>query len=153
MLEDPQVEAVGHRKQLIFEMRIWSKNYPHNCDTGVEFYGTQGMLFVSKRGKLQVWNDSNQLLNKPQPQKPPKLAANHQVDFLEAIREGRQPAADIATAHDSVCLVHLANAAVRVGRALQLEPANETIIGDDEANQLLGRPYRQDGHWSIPKGV
>ncbi len=151
--EWPGDGSVGNRKQLIFEMRIWSKNYPYNCDTGIEFYGTQGMLFVSKRGKLQVWDDANRLLDNPQPRSPSKLPTSHQVDFLEAIQEGRQPTADIAIGHDSVCLVHLANVAVRTGRSLRIDPVGESIVGDEAANRLLGREYRSEGHWSIPAAV
>src|SRR5690606_36631526 len=29
-------------RQLIFEMRLWSTNYPENVDNGVEFLGTEG---------------------------------------------------------------------------------------------------------------
>ncbi len=148
--EWPGDGSVGQRKQLIFEMRIWSKNYPHNCDTGIEFYGTKGMMFVSKRGKLQVWDDANQLLQDPIPKQQLKLASSHQVDFIESIHEGRRPAADIAIGHDSVCLVHLANLAIRTGRSLQIDPTSESIVGDDAANRLLGRTYRADGHWGIP---
>lgn len=151
--EWPGDHSVGQRKQLIFEMRIWSKNYPYNCDTGVEFYGTKGMLFVSKRNKLQMWDDSNQLVPDPKPNKPVTTAKNHQVDFLEAMASGRKPSADIRIAHDSVALIHLANIAVRTNRSVQIDPVNETILGDDAANQLLTRTYRSGGHWSVPKGV
>ncbi len=147
---------VGQRKQLIFEMRIWSKNYPHNCDTGVEFYGTKGMLFVSKRGKLELWNESNQrvsLADNRFTKESLGLPRNHQVDFLQAIANERKPRADIATGHDSVSLIHLANISVRTGRSLQIDPASETITGDEVANRLLSRDYRDGGHWAIPGGV
>jgi predicted dehydrogenase len=142
---------VGQRKQLVFDMRIWSKNLPFNCDTGVEFYGTRGMMFVSKRGKLTVWDDANQRVPNPAPQQPPKLPKNHQVDFLAAIREGRQPAAEIAIGHDSCSLIHLANISVRTGRSLTIDPTRQTIQGDDEATRMLGRTYREAGHWSVPE--
>jgi len=147
--------AVGQRKQLIFEMRIWSKNLPHNCDTGIEFYGTKGMLFVSKRGKLLVWDDANRPVNvDPERRGSIQLPKNHQVDFLQAIAQGRKPAADIATAaHDSVALVHLANISVRTGRSLQVNSEQESIVGDNTASELLGRKYRKEGHWSVPNGV
>jgi predicted dehydrogenase len=151
--EWPGDGAVGQRKQLIFEMRIWSKNYPYNCDTGVEFYGTKGMLFVSKRGKLQMWDDSNRPVEDPAPKESPVLPRHHQADFLQAIAESRNPAADIAIGHDSVSLIHLANIAVRTGRSLQLDTANETIIDDAEASALLSRSYRDGGHWAVPNGV
>ncbi|MAV38388.1 MAG: dehydrogenase, partial [Planctomycetaceae bacterium] len=58
--EYPGDGAVGSRKQLVFEMRIWCTNYPHQVDGGVEFYGTKGKLFFSRRGKFQVWGQRNQ---------------------------------------------------------------------------------------------
>ncbi len=148
--------SVGGRKQLMFEMRIWSKNYPHNCDTGVEFYGTKGMLFVSKRGKLELWDDSNKRATLSVDRFSNQslgLPRNHQVDFLQAITENRKPAADIATGHDSVSLIHLANISVRTGRSLRIDPASETITNDEVANRLLSRDYRDGGHWAIPGGV
>lgn len=148
--------TVGQRKQLMFEMRIWSKNYPHNCDTGVEFYGTKGMLFVSKRGKLELWDDSNRRANLSADRFSSQslgLPRNHQVDFLQAVTEDRKPAADIATGHDSVSLIHLANISVRTGRSLQIDPASETIPNDEVANRFLSRDYRDGGHWAVPGGV
>ena len=131
-------------------MRIWSRNYPHNCDTGVEFYGTKGMMFVSKRGKLSVWDDSNKLIPNPAPKQKPKLAKNHQGDFLEAITSGQTPAAEIAIGHDSCSLVHLANICLRTGRSLKIDPQQQTIHDDSEATSMLGRKYRASGHWSVP---
>jgi predicted dehydrogenase len=58
--EYPGDGGVGQRRQLIFEMRLWSGNYPHNCDSGAEFYGTKGQLFVSKRGKVELLDGGNQ---------------------------------------------------------------------------------------------
>ena len=57
--EYPGDGKVGNKRQLIFEMRLWSTNYPYNCDSGVEFYGTKGQLFVSKRGKIQLLDERN----------------------------------------------------------------------------------------------
>jgi hypothetical protein len=35
---------------------------------------------------------------------------------------------------------------------LKFDPAKEQFIGNDEANQLLRRTYRE-GHWAAPNGV
>jgi predicted dehydrogenase len=153
VFEWPHDGKVGQRRQLIFEMRIWSKNYPYNCDTGVEFYGTKGMLFVSKRGKLMLWNEDNKLVESPQPKELVRLPQSHQADFLEAIAEGRKPAADIELGHDSVSLIHLANISVRTGRSLRLDPIAGSILGDEQSNSMLGRKYREQGHWAIPKSA
>jgi predicted dehydrogenase len=151
--EWPGDGRVGQRRQLIFEMRIWSKSLPYNCDTGVEFYGTEGMLFVSKRGKLKVWDDSNREIKDPKPDRPVDCSENHQADFLQAIANGTLPAADIAIGHQSVALIHLANIAVRTRRAMAIDPEKETIVDDAEASTLLTRGYRQGGHWAVPEGV
>lgn len=135
-------------RQLVYEMRLWSAASPYGLDNGVEFYGTKGRMVLSKRGKLEVFGDRNQPVEIPSTPQP--VLQSHQADFLDAIRTGRRPAADIEEAHRSVALVHLGNASVRLGRSLAIDPAGETVVGDDEAASLLRRAYRQGGHWAIP---
>ena len=43
----------GSKKMLIYEPRLWSTTHPFNVDSGVEYYGTKGKLFLSRRGKAQ----------------------------------------------------------------------------------------------------
>jgi predicted dehydrogenase len=151
--EYPGAGSGGRHKQLIFEMRLWSTNYPYNCDSGVEFYGTKGQLFVSKRGKIQLRDERNQRVQVEQEPHVPDLANSHQADFVDAIKTGRKPRAHIEEAHRSVALVHLGNIAVRLGRSLKFDPQQEQIVGDVNAGELLGRTYRTGGHWAIPKEV
>ena len=148
--EWPGDGQVGHRRQLMFEMRIWSTNYPYNCDSGVEFYGTKGQLMVSKRGKLMLWSENNKLIESPAPKEIVELPSSHQADFLAAISKGSKPSADIQIGHESTALIHLANIAVRTGKQLAFDPKTQTITNDSQANDLLGRSYRSEGHWSIP---
>lgn len=51
----------GSQRLLIFEQRLWSTNYPsvYNVDSGVEYYGTQGRMFLSRRGKIQILDGRN----------------------------------------------------------------------------------------------
>jgi hypothetical protein len=90
---------------------------------------------------------------KPRPMEgePPRML-NHQEDFVDAVRTGRRPHAEIAIGHVSTTLAHLGNISTRVGRSLRFDPATERILGDEEAAQLAHRSYRE-GHWAIPKGV
>lgn len=150
VFEYPADGTVGNVRQLIFEMRIWSKNYPYNCDSGAEFYGTEGKMFVSKRGKIQILNDSNKRV---EPVQGRSSRVSHVEDFFDAIRNGRQPRADILEAHRSVAPIHLANLAVRLGRSLEFDPEREVIVGDEEAQNMLSRTYREGGHWAVPAGV
>jgi predicted dehydrogenase len=147
--EFPADAGCSHPRQLLFEMRLWSGNYPHNCDSGVEFHGTDGMLFVSKRGKLELLDGQNKRRELPEPDGP-LLVGSHQADFVEAIRERRKPRADMHEALLSVALVHYGNIAVRLERGLRIDPQTGRIADDDAASALLGRTYRQD-HWAVPR--
>lgn len=149
--EWPGDGKVGHRKQLIFEMRIWSKNYPYNCDCGIEFHGTKGMLMVSKRGKVMLWSEDNKLIDNPKPQESVSLPSSHQADFLNAIATGTKPSAEIEIGHQSTALIHLANISVRTQTQVLFDSRTQTITNDSTANGMLARTYRQDGHWSVPK--
>jgi predicted dehydrogenase len=151
VFEWPGDGKVGHKRQFIFELRIWSTNYPYNVDSGAEFYGTKGKMFLSKRGKLEILDERNARIDAT-PEDPPQLLG-HAADFLDAIKTGRQPNAEIEIGHLSTALVHLGNLAMRVGRSLNFDPRTEQIIGDEQANALLSRKYRQGGHWAIPRGV
>jgi len=79
--------------------------------------------------------------------------ANHYEDFIDAIRTQRRPNADIEVGFRSAALCNLGNLATRLGRTLELDPATMQIRNDAEANRLLGRDYRRNGHWAIPPGA
>ena len=49
----------GNQKTLIYEQRLWSTNYPHHTDSGAEFYGTEGQMYLSRRGKIEVLGSRN----------------------------------------------------------------------------------------------
>jgi hypothetical protein len=76
----------------------------------------------------------------------------HHRNFLDGIKSGVRPNADIEVGHLSATLSHLGNIATRVGRVLHFDPQTEAITGDEEANRLVRRLYRP-GHWAVPKGV
>ena len=73
---------------------------------------------------------------------------NHMRDFLEAIDNRTKPVADIEQGHISSASCILANNAMKLGRTLQFDPKSHTVVGDDEANKLLMRPYRAP--WKHP---
>lgn len=148
--EYPGDGAVGHRRQLTFEMRLWSTYYPHNIDNGNEFLGTKGRMLLTKRGKLEVYDDKSKRIPVEIPEDKSVGIQPHQLNFVEAIRTGSPVRADALTGHLSSTLPHLGNIACRLGRSFQFNPDTEQIPGDEEANALLGREYRPD-HWATPK--
>lgn len=146
--EYPGDGKVGNRKILIYEQRLWDGNYPFNTDSGAEFHGPGGQMLLSRRGKIQVLDAQN----KPRPVKvtpQPQDDKAHVRNLVAAIRSGEKLTADALVGHLSASLCHLGNIATRLGRTLQFDPVQESIIGDNEANALIQREYRD--HWGRPK--
>jgi predicted dehydrogenase len=143
-------EYAGERKkQLIFEQRIWSPYVQEGHENGNAFYGTKGMLVLGKGNGWQLFGERNvpgeKMSGKPD-------SAAHHRNFMECIRSGNRPNADIEIGHLSASLCHLGNIATRVGRVVHFNPKTEQITGDDDANKLVRRTYRE-GHWAAPSGV
>jgi len=138
----------GKKKQLVYEQRIWSPYSQEGEDNGDVFYGTKGMMHLG-RGGWQVYGNRNE----PGPGGKGNVSLPpHHTNFLECIRAGGKPAADIEINHPSSALCHLGNIASRLGRSFRFDPEKEQVVGDEEANRLVRRTYR-DGHWAAPKGV
>jgi predicted dehydrogenase len=72
----------------------------------------------------------------------------HMRNFLECIETRGLPVADIEQGYMSTTACILANLSMRLGRSLQWDHGRGMVVGDDEANQLLRRPYRSP--WQHP---
>ena len=140
--------SVGSRRMLVYEQRLWSTNYPRNVDSGAEFYGTAGQLFLSRRGKIELRNGENKPVEVAIEAEPQNDVA-HVRNFCDAIRGAAELNADALTGHLSTSLCHLGNIATRLGRSLVFDPQTEHITGDAEADGLLRRRYRD--HWGTPR--
>lgn len=66
----------------------------------------------------------------------------HWQDFLRAIETRSRPVADLEQGHISSASCILANLALQLGRTLTWDAAAGRVVGDDEANRRLRRPYR-----------
>ncbi len=73
----------------------------------------------------------------------------HMQDFLTAIRTRGRPVADIEEGHISTASCILANLALRLNRTLTWDAKAQRVVGDEEANKLLRRPYRKP--WVHPE--
>lgn len=121
---------------VVWEHRIWAKTGLRNKGFGVELVGQKGTLVVDDAG----WHVEG---GEDVAVKPTGMERQHQRDFLDCIRSGKRPTADVEVAHKSTRLCHLANIAHRLGRTLRFDAGSETIPGDAEATRLLGRSYRK----------
>ncbi len=67
----------------------------------------------------------------------------HMINFVQAIKNGGRPVADIEQGHISTASCIIANLSMKLGRPLVYNPQTRKIEGDAEATALLQRPYRQ----------
>lgn len=72
----------------------------------------------------------------------------HMVDFLKCIETRDKPVADIEEGHISSACCVLANHALELGRTLEWDAEAGKVAGDEEANALLARAYREG--WEHP---
>jgi predicted dehydrogenase len=151
--EFPGDGSPGKRKMLIFEMRLWSTTYPFNVDSGAEFYGTNGKMLLSKRGKFEVRGPQNSPVDIKLDGSPRPSVEGNLQNWLDCAKSGKEPNANLEAAVRSATAVHLGNIATLLQRTIHFDPTNQTVVGDEEANALLSRKYRADGHWGIPSGV
>jgi predicted dehydrogenase len=70
-------------------------------------------------------------------------------NFLECIETRQRPVADIEEGYISATACILANLSMELGRSLTWDHAAGRVVGDEEANERLRRPYRAP--WQHPE--
>ena len=144
--EYPGDGTVGNKRVLVYEQRIWSP-YREDADgTHTVFYGTQGVLKWTRSG-LELFGPKNK--QRALPPLPEDRDDAHQRNFLDAIRMDKPLNAEIEVGHLSSTLCHLGNIVARTGRSVRFDSSSEQIVGDEQANALIRRQYREN-HWATP---
>jgi predicted dehydrogenase len=131
---------------LTYELRIWSKPPLEGETEGAAVYGENGYVVIGNSG-WRAYDDKGKEV-KSAPVRGSDDDILHKRDMLRCIRDGGRPACDIETGHVATSIVHMGNIAWRVDRKLKFDGAREEFSGDEEANKLLGRTYRDP--WSLP---
>lgn len=154
---------------------VWQhRTYGHPADPeypwGATFYGDRGTLKVSVHGYhfLPLSKDEAPIRREvryeldeyPEDRVEQDLERHvapairaHFRDFLQARETRGRPVADIEEGHISTASCILANLALQVGRTIAWDAGVEQVIGDDEANRLLRRPYRHPWQHPDPRQV
>jgi len=121
---------------VVWEHRVWSKTGMEGDSFGMRVYGEKGTLVFDKDG----WHVQD---GEAASDKAAEFEQAHKRNFLDCIKDGKTPNADIEEGYKSTRLCHLGNIAYRVGRALRFDARAETVADDPEANALFGRAYRK----------
>ena len=123
----------------------------NDTDNGALIEGEKGRIFVNRRrltgGPVEA------LIDDPLPEDAIQKAykglpieengrRGHWANFLYCVRERKDPVSDVHSHMNSLNICHLAGIAARLGREIKWDDKNEQIVGDDQANAMLARPYR-----------
>ncbi|MGZ5517628.1 MAG: Gfo/Idh/MocA family protein [Limisphaerales bacterium] len=112
---------------------------------GTKWIGTDGWVWVNRHGfdsSNKEWKDIEQL---PENLRKIKLyeSKDHWRNFLDCVKSRKPTITPAATAHHSAIPGHLGLISMLLdGRKLKWDVATETILNDDQATQMLSRPYR-----------
>lgn len=106
----------------------------------VRFEGEEGWVETGDSGQVEAYPASLLAERKFQGGYPPD---NHVRAFVDCMKTREQPICHGEVAHRSISACHVANICKRLGRPVQWDPAKEEFIGDEEANRLRSRAYRE----------
>jgi predicted dehydrogenase len=146
--------------QIVWQHRRWGQSVDPQYPWGVTFWGAKGNLKASinsytftpasgqpihrdvtleslEYDKYPEDRDEKELEKKVAP-----AIRGHMRDFLSAIASRGKPVADIEQGYISTTACILANMSMKVGRSFTWDATAGRIVGDEEANRLLQRPYR-----------
>jgi predicted dehydrogenase len=133
------------------EMHIVSNSPDGN---GILFEGTKGRFHVS-RGAMKG-RPVEDLKENPLPEGAiaeiygGKEPNSHMQNFMDCVKSRQTPISDVWTHHRAMTTCHLANIAIRLGRRLEWDPQSQQIVGDEAANQWLGREQRKGYEIEVP---
>lgn len=152
--------------QVIWNHRTWGDVPDPEYAWGATFYGEKGTLKASvfkyeffEKGKNEPTLKGEPLFEYekyPEDRTEKDLERHvasairwHWQDFLKAAATRGRPVSDIEQGHISGASCILANLSQQLGRTFAWDASAGHVIGDDEANRLLQRPYRTP--WVHPK--
>ncbi len=144
--------------QIVWQHRTWGSAPDPKYPWAATFYGEKGTLKASVMGYDFTPMGKGEAVHKdvtyeleqfPEDKTEKDLEKHvapairgHMKDLLSCIATRGKPVADIEEGYISSASSILANLSMQLGRSLSWDAAKGQVIGDDEANRLLRRPYR-----------
>lgn len=111
---------------------------------GIRFEGSDGWLWVNRN---EIKASDPELLRTPLPENAQRLyvSKDHMGNFIECVRDRKDPICDVETGHRSATMCHLGAISLRTGKALTWDYRAEKFTGRDarEANRYLKRRMRK----------
>ncbi len=151
---------------MVFEQTLWTpymKKTPFEfrdtdqlptwpfSGTRIEVYGANQIMFLSRHGGGWEAFDADGNSVRKQPGRFMESNYGHIANFIDCVRDRKEPNGDIEKLHHSTLLCHYGNIAYRTGQRLIIDPETEGFKDNDDANALVKRDYRNP--WVVPEEV
>jgi predicted dehydrogenase len=151
--------------QVVWQHRTWGDPPDPKYPWAATFYGDKGTLkasvmsydFIPRGGGETIHKDVTYEFEQYPEDKTEKdlerhvapAIRGHMKNLLSCIADRSKPVADIEQGYISTTSSILANLSMKLGRSLTWDSAKNQVVGDEEANRLLRRPYRSP--WVHPE--
>jgi predicted dehydrogenase len=152
LYEYPASAVSGKEFVARFSNRVANEHGPDGHSYGIQFYGTDGTLFIDRSG-YTLWPEASRV-------GPERFTSGnvikgggsaqhypHVLNFLDCLRSRQKPNSDVETMHRSTSAGLLGVIAFKLRRKLAWDAQQEQFPGDAQANQLLTKEYRQP--WKV----
>ena len=120
--------------------------YTPEVSNGIFFYGEKGTIFVTDQRWVIIPRDRD--AQRIEHNVRADMGTAHMTEFLDAVRNRRQPGCTIEDGHRSTTTVKLAMIAYDVGATVAWDEQTEKVTNHAQADALLKRPYRAP--WKHP---
>lgn len=114
----------------------------HGGPSGCTFEGTEGTIYVDRGG---IKSTPESILTTPLEEKDfhlPVIASDHRQNWLDCIKSGELPVADVEIGARTAQVCQLANIGYWLRRPLKWNPKLEEFPDDSQANELRRRENR-----------
>jgi predicted dehydrogenase len=123
---------------------------PDGQRNGVRLDGTNGWIWVNR---TTINASDPDMLDTPltNPAVRLEVSDDHMANFFEAVRTRKDPISPVEAGHLSATVGHLIVIALRTGRTLHWNPADQKFVGEGakEANVHMARPMRKPYDYSF----
>ena len=154
--------------KVVWQHRSWGRANDPEYPWAAIFYGDKGTLkasvmkydFIPMQGspvhkdvKYELEEFPEDKTEKDLEQHVAPAIRKHWKNFLQNVDSRGRPVADIEQGHISTTACILANLSLELGRSLVWDSEKGRVVGDEEANRRLKRPYRKPWVHPDPKNV
>jgi predicted dehydrogenase len=108
---------------------------------GVKFWGSNGWIEISRDHFTA--SDPALLIVKKEGAGPYETGMSHLQNFIDSLRNRKDPVVPVEVGHSSCTVCNLGNIAYELMRPVAWNPETQTFVNDAEAEKFFHRTYRE----------